>query len=270
MSEFDFGGNDLEENVERVGGEWSADESGVYVKGITEAYLSQSKNGAYAMNLSTKDKEGNERKYVFYFTNKQGQVYYTKDKKKHQLPGYALLNAICMLTAGKSAQEILSKPKKKVIDLMDWESRKEVPTEVKSYPLICKKPLIMGIVKVVSNKWAKGKATNAKREQNELKMVFHPKTKLTITEIAAGATAESIAAGKDEPKLYAAWLKAWEGKIDDQFVEQEADEEIEDQAGDDPFGEDETDATDTQDSDDDNADSSEASTSDDDDDDMFA
>ena len=252
MSDFDFGGNDVEENVERVGGGFSADESAVYAKAITQAYLSQSRHGAYAINLSTKDKEGNERNYQFYFTNRAGQTYYTKDKKKHQLPGYSLLNAICMLTCNKTAQEVLSKPKKQVIELMDWESRKEVPTEVKTYPAICKKVVKFGIVKVISNKYDKGKITNQEREQNEIKMVFDNKTGLTITEIAAGGT---------EAKLLAAWLKAWEGKVDNQFVAQEAPEDEVSAEGDDPFGADEdadadtdTDATDSTEDDDEDLD----------------
>ena len=222
--EFDFGGNDVEENVERVGG-FSADESAVYTKGITQAYLSISQNGAYAMNLATKDKEGNERNYQFYFTNRAGQTYYTKGGKKHQLPGFALLNAICMLTANQTAQQVLSKAKKQVIDLMDWESRKEVPTEVKTYPQICKKAIKMGITKVISNAYKKGKPTNERREQNEIKMVFNAKSGLTITELAASLT---------EPKLLAQWVKTWEGRDDDQFEAQEVEKEVAE--GDDPFG----------------------------------
>lgn len=232
MSEeiFDFGGNDVEDNVERVGG-FAADESAVYTKGITQAYLSISKNGAYAINLATKNKEGDERNYQFYFTNRAGQTFYTKGGKKMQLPGYALLNAICMLTCNQTAQQVLSKPKKQVIDLMDWESRKEVPTEVKTYPQICKKALKLGIVKVISNAYNKGKITNTKREQNEIKMVFNAKSLLTITELAGNL---------DEPKLHAQWVKTWAGREDDQFVLQEAVESVEE--GDDPFGADDDDA----------------------------
>lgn len=262
MSEeqFDFGGGDVEENVERVGG-FSADESAVYVKGITQAYLSTSKNGAFAINLATKDKTGDERNYQFYFTNRQGQTYYTKGGKKMQLPGFALLNAICMLTCNQTAQQVLSKPKKQVIDLMDWESRKEVPTEVKTFPQICKKAIKFGIVKVISNAYNKGKVTNNRREQNEIKMVFHAKTSLTITELAGNL---------DEPELHAQWEKTWTGKTDDQFVEQKVAEEAE---GDDPFGEDDDAPTKTKS---DKKSSKAADTSkatepatDDDDDDMF-
>lgn len=249
--EFDFGGNDVEEVEERIGGDWSTDDSNIYLKGITQAWLTQSSKGAYAMNLNTKDKEGNERSYQFYFTNRAGQVYYTKNGKKRHLPGYTLLNAICTLTCGKSAKDVLSKGKLKVINLMDWESRTEVPTEVKTFPQLCKKAILFGIIKKVDNRYKNGKPTNEKREQNEISMVFEKGTKLTVTEKARGDT---------EPKLHGEWLKRWEGNIDDQFVQVE--EAVD--AGDNPFDADyDTDAssgfTDT------------ATTDDaDDDDDMFA
>ena len=258
---FDFGGNDVEDNEERIGG-WAADESDVYVKAITQAFLTQSPKGAYAINLSTKDKEGNERDYQFYFTNRAGATYYTKSGKKHQLPGYALLNSICMTISGQTAQQVLSKPKKAVIDLMDWESRKEVPTEVKTYPQICKKPVKLAIVKVIDNAYKKGKITNEPREKNEIKMAFDAKTNLTITEVAKGLK---------EPKLHEGWLKQWKGKPDNQFVKQEDEEEIEVTDGDDPFGaEDEAlddvmGGTATTD-----ADATSADSADDDDEDMFS
>ncbi len=260
-ADFDFGGDDVEEAVERVGGGFSADESNVYTKGITQAYLSQSPKGAYAINLTTKDKEGNERNFVIYFTNRAGQTFYTKAGKKFELPAYALLNSIAMMACNQTAKQMLGKSKKQVIDLMDWESRKEVPTEVKTFPQICKKAMKFGIVKVISNKFTKGKATNEPQEKNEIKMIFNTKTLLTISEIASGAT---------EPKLHAKWLKTWEGKEDNQFVEQEKEEVIETE-GDNPFGDDDDSETDTAtDSAADTTNKSEpAKSDDDDDDDMF-
>lgn len=226
---FDFGNDDLHENEERVGGGgFTADDSNASLVIFENAYLTQSKNGAWAANLQSKNKAGDERSYQVYFTNRKGEVFYTDSKTKNRvkLPGYQLLDSIALATCGKSFKEVLDNTKTKVIDLYDYESRKDVPTEVQTLPLICKKAIILGVIKKIDNKYKNGKKTSEKRESNEIHMVFRKEDKLTPKEHASGAT---------EPKMYSKWIAYWQepARFKDEYEEVEDDESS---MGDSPFG----------------------------------
>lgn len=233
-NQFNFGTEELQENEERVGGGgFTADESNASLVLFENAYLTQSKHGAWAVNLQSKNKAGDERAYQIYFTNRKGEVFY-KDKKSGnsvKLPGYQLLDSIALATCGKSFKEVLDNTKTKVIDLYDYESRKDVPTEVQTLPLICKKALILGVIKKIDNKFKNGKKTSEKRESNEIHMAFRKEDKLTPKEHASGAS---------EPKMYNQWVAYWQepARVKDEY-EQVEDEES--SMGDSPFGDTSTD-----------------------------
>lgn len=227
--QFIFGNEELQDNEERVsGGGFTADESNASLVIFENVYLTQSQHGAWAANLQSKNKNGDERSYQIYFTNRKGEVFY-KDKKSGnnvKLPGYQLLDSIALATCGKSFQEVLKAAKNKVIDLYDYESRKDVPTEVKTLPLICKKALIIGVIKKVDNKFKNGKKTSEKRESNEIHMAFRKEDKLTAKEYASGAT---------EPKMYNQWVAYWQepARFKDEY---EVVEDEDSSMGDSPFG----------------------------------
>lgn len=232
--EINFGGNDVVDNQETVGGGWTADDSGTQLVVLTEAYLTESAKGALAFNLKTKDKEGNERAYQIYFTNRNKEVFYTdkKTQEKRKLPGYQMVDNICKAACGKTFMEVNKTAKKKVIDLYDFESRKEIPTEVKAFPAVLKKPLILGIIKIVKNKYKNGKETSEKIEVNEIHMVFRKEDKRTPKEVDNGVT---------EPKNHEKWVKYWDGRVKDEYKEVEDEEE---NTGENPFGEDSSDDSD--------------------------
>ncbi|QGH72762.1 MAG: single stranded DNA binding protein [Podoviridae sp. ctLUJ1] len=202
-------GENVEDGTESVGG-WSADDSGIQKVIITEAYITQSAKGASAVNLTTKNKEGDERRYTIYFTNAKGEVFYMNKQsgKAVKLPGYQLLDNICLATCGKPFMEVYKAKQKKTIDLYDKESRREIPQTVPVLPLMCKKLVKLGIIKVISNGFKNGAATNDKRETNEIHMVFNAANDLTPKEAANGKT---------EPKLYNEWVKHWTGNAKDTY-----------------------------------------------------
>lgn len=243
-TEINFGEGDVVDNSENVGGGWSADESGVQLVVLTEAYLTESQHGALAFNFSTKDKEANERRYQIYFTNRKKEVFYTdkKTKEKRKLPGYQTVDNICKAVCGKTFMEVNKTAKNKVIDLFDFESRKEIPTEVKSFPAVLKKPVLLGVIKIVKNKYAKGKETNDKVEVNEVNMVFRKSDKLTPKEVDEKKT---------EPKQHDRWVKYWTDRVKDEFKEVEVEEE--ESTGENPFADDSSDDSDLFGSDDDSS-----------------
>lgn len=234
MSDINFGGGDVVDNTESVGG-WTADDSGTQLVILTEAYLSESKNGALALNIQTQDKEQNERRYTIYFTNRNKEVFYTdkKTKEKRKLPGYQTVDNLCKAICGKTFMEVNKAAKNKVIDLYDFESRKEIPTEVKTFPAMLKKPVLLGVIKIVKNKFAKGKETNEKVEVNEIHMVFRKEDKRTPKEVEDKVK---------ECKQHDKWVKYWDGRVKDDFKEVEEVEE--ESSGENPFDDSDSDDAD--------------------------
>ncbi|MGL4616530.1 MAG: hypothetical protein ACRCVV_22085 [Shewanella sp.] len=216
MSQINFGEN-VQDNNESVGG-WSADDSGVQAVILTAAYITVSKKGSSAVNFATKNKEGDERNHTIYFTNGKGEVFYTDKKtgEARKLPGYQILDNICLATCGKTFMQVYQAKQIKTIDLYDSESRKEIPTQVPTLPAMCKKLVKLGIIKVSENGFKNGKQTNERREKNEIHMVFIAASNLTPKEAASGVT---------EPKQYNKWVKYWEGRVKDNFKAVEEEEE---------------------------------------------
>lgn len=223
-------GENVQESAEVVGGGWAADDSHLAKVMLIQAYFTETRNGSTVMNLTTEDKEKNQRNYSLIITNKKGDTFYTckKTGDKKMMPNYQIANSICYATTGKSFQECYKSCKKKVVDIMDWESRKELPTEVLTMPTILKKVFQMGVIKVISNKFKNGKETNEKRETNEIHMVFN-KDGFTSTEAREGAT---------ETKNLDKWTKYWvePNRVKDTFKEVEEDDEMDMSEGEDPFG----------------------------------
>jgi hypothetical protein len=233
--ELNFGGNEeIVENTESVGG-WSADESGVQAVIVTVAYLTKSINGASMFNMETLDKNENKRRYTICISNVKGETFYTdkKTQEKRMLPGYQLVNNLCMATAGKPFKDVYAAGKDKSIDLMDWESRKEIPTMVKTFPSIYKKLVKLGVIKKIENARKGGKPTNEQREVNEIHTVFHASDNRTPKEVA-NKVADAV--------MFAKWEKYWVGRTKDEFKPVEATEEQ--SSGVDPFGADTSDSVD--------------------------
>lgn len=233
-------GTDVQESEISVGGSsWSVDDTHLTGRVIlTAAYFTETQKGSTVLNLATADKEGNERSYSLIITNRNGETFYAvKDRKtqkptgeQRMLPGFQLANDICYATTGKSFQDNYKSCKKKTIDLMDWESRKEIPTEVLTMPTILKKPMLLGVIKLIDNKWKGGKALNEKRESNEIHIVFNKD----------GLTSKEVRENETETKTKDKWVKYWlEGdnapRVKDTYKHIEGLDE-EESSGSDPFG----------------------------------
>lgn len=235
-----FGEKPLVENEERQG--WSADDSGLYPVVIREAYITQSQHGAYALNLQTESPKKEKRNHTIYFTNRAGDVFYVdkKTKENKMMPNYQLFTEMFAVAGGITFQESLGKTKAKTLMLMDWESRKEVPTKVETLPAIVGKRLILGIKKGVKNKFSKGKETAEKQEYNEIVKTFDFSTGASLKEMQAQAksTSKVPLKLKDKDK----WIKYWDERIEDKYNPIESEEEDKDLGGDVDlgFGEDET------------------------------
>lgn len=183
-------------------------DAGVYDATVKLAYGTRSPGGANAVVLHL-DIDGREHRETVYFTKKTGETFYVdkKDNKtKHPMPGFTVLNDLCLMT---SDTELLAQDfEDKIVNLYDFDAKKEVPTTVPVMMGVLGKKIKVGLLQEISDKEAKGtdgvyRPTGETRTQNRLDKVFHPETSKTVPEYRAGIA---------EAAFIKTWLKDNEGQ----------------------------------------------------------
>jgi hypothetical protein len=200
----------LEKSQDRLGG-FSPLDSGVYIAKIKALYAGQSSGGAMSITLLAELQNGKEYRETVYVTNKEGKNFFlNKDDrtKKVPLPGFTVADDLCLIATGKPLAE--QDTEEKVINVYDYETKKELP---KSVPMIVEaigQEVSLGIIKQVVNKNVKQGteyvATAETREENFIDKVFHPTLKLSVAEARNG---------QDEPKFQEAWIARNKDQIRD-------------------------------------------------------
>jgi len=181
----------LEKQEERLGS-GGALETGVYSGKIKVAYAGKSKAGAQNVTLVL-DFAGREYRETVYVTNRKGENYFLNKQdntKKVPLPGFTLIDNICMLTTEKPLSE--QDVEDKVVKLYDFDQKKEVPTSVPVLIDLLDKAISLAIIKERVNKNVKNDQTGEyeptaeERDQNVIDRAFHTETKLTVLEAEHG------------------------------------------------------------------------------------
>jgi len=198
---------DTEKDVARSFGPMASD---IYDLTISMAYQIESAGGAIGIVLDTKVAGGKSFKETFYITTKKKE---TKDKNGNALPGFLLVESLCLLTAGEGIFTVAEKTETKLVNVYDSTQSKEVPKEVPVLlPLIGKK-IKAGLIHRIENKQAKNATSGAYedvpgkiRESNTVNKFFHTETKLTVAEIYAKKT---------EPLWHDKWLEDNKGAVED-------------------------------------------------------
>lgn len=195
-------GSEKEKDV--LGGRRKLLETDAYDAKVDVAYVTTSQGGARALNFIFKVGDTTHRETV-YVTNRKGEVTYTKDGKKHPLPGYSLVNALSKLAIGKELSDLSFE--KKIVKIYNFEQKKEIPTEVDVAVELIGADINLGIMKVLENKQQKDQAgayvsIADTREVNEWSRVFHPKTGQTALEYDTSA----------EATFRTQWLAEFKGK----------------------------------------------------------
>lgn len=207
-------GTDVAPEKDQLGG-FGILESDIYIVTISLAYITFSAKKAMAINIHGKTDAGEQIQQTIYVSSgedKGCKSYYEKSGKKFYLPGFLVVNAICLLSTGKELASMDSD--KKTVNIYNYDQKKDVPTEVDVLPELHGQRIALGIIKRVENKNVKDTATGkyvpdptgALRTINEIDKVFHPDTGLTTTEQTANAT---------EPVFSQKWLKKWQGVTHD-------------------------------------------------------
>ena len=196
----------MEQAKDSVGG-YSPLESGVYEATIKTIYITNSNKGAMAANLIA-DIEGREYREQIWITNAKGENFFVNKQSgnKVPLPGFTILNDICIAALNKPLAQLDTEPK--VFKLYDYEAKAELPKEVPTIVDLCDAKVIFGIVKQIVDKNVKDGNGNYvpsgdTREENVIDKVFSAETKMTANEVAAGKT---------EPAFIAKWMEKNQGQ----------------------------------------------------------
>ena len=198
----------LEKAEDRLGGGFSPRETDIYTFKIKAAYAGKSPGGAMNVSLIAVDSQGEYRETI-YITNKKGENFFVKDGKKVPLPGFTIINDLCLIATGEPLSE--QETEEKVINLYDFEAKKEVPTSVPMIMALVDAEVSLSIQKNLEDKNVKNDAgeyvpSGETRDTNTIGKVFHTETKMTVVEALEGA---------EEAKFWDAWLEKNKGKVFD-------------------------------------------------------
>lgn len=183
--------NGMEQVKDSLGG-YSPLETNTYLAKVKNAYVTMSKNNAMAINLVC-DIDGREYREQLWITNAQGQNYYTsKTGGRIPLPGFTVINDICLCGVEKSLDQMDAEPR--VFKIYDYEAKAEMPKEVPTIVDLLDSEIILGITKQVVDKTVKDANGNyvpsgETREENVIEKVFHAATKKTVSEAKDGKEA---------------------------------------------------------------------------------
>lgn len=197
----------LEETQDRLGGSRIL-ESDIYPAQIKMAYAGKSAGGAHNITLILKLENGNEYRETHYITNKQGENFFRNrqdESKKIPLPGFTIIDDLCLVTTEKPLAQ--QDTEEKVVNIYDFDQKKEVPTSVQMLTDLIGKLAYFAITKDIENKNEKSGdqyvPTAETREVNTTQKVFHHPSKMTVVEARSGAK---------EPEFYGAWVEKHQGK----------------------------------------------------------
>jgi hypothetical protein len=200
--------------------------SDIYDLNIKLAYVTKAKSGAVGVNLvlvTGDNKEIRVQEWVTSGDAKGNKTFYEADKKdangnitgkeKKSLPGFLIIDALCQLVAGKSI--LKCDQEKKIVNLYNFEHKKEMPTEVEMLMDLVGKKVAATVLHQIQDKTAKNLQTGEYEPTgkvfgtNVIDKFLDPDTHKTHSEVKNNI--DSAYAGQ--------WLAKWKGQIDDQSTE---------------------------------------------------
>lgn len=200
----------LEKAEDRLGG-FVVHDTDVYPAKIKLAFAGKSDGGAQFITFHFALEGGKEYRETVYFTNKKGENWFMhKDDKtkKVPLPGFTLVNDLCLIGSNKELHE--QETEEKVINLYDREAKKELPTKVIVLTELLNTDVAVGIVNNLEYKQVKDSQgiyvdSDETVNNNALHKVYHPELKVTVVEAQNG----------QEPTYQDKWLEKNKGTVID-------------------------------------------------------
>lgn len=199
----------LEEQTDSLGG-FQLLESNVYPAKVKTVYITTSKNNAMAANVVL-DIDGREYREQLWITNSKGENFFVNKSSGNRvaLPGFAVLNDLCLCTVGKELEFL--ETDQRTFKIYDYETKSDMLKEVPTITDLMDTEILVAITKKREFKKIKDASgayvnSNETRELNTIKKIFHAGTKMTVTEAKAG---------KKEGEFLDKWLAKNQGKIED-------------------------------------------------------
>lgn len=197
----------LEVQGDRLGGGGVVD-TNYYDAVIKVAYAGKASSSNAQSITYVLDLDGREMRETQWITNRNGDNFYlSKDGKntKHLLPGAEIIDELCLVTTGLPLSE--QDFEEKIVNIYDFDAKKEVPTAVMVPIAIIGKDVGAAIVRQTVDKQKKeGNTyvnTGETRDENVVEKFFHAESGRTVTEIREG-----IEAPVHKPK----WIEKHAGK----------------------------------------------------------
>lgn len=150
------------QSIERLGGGFSW-ESAVYDVTVKMVYLSQRDSKAVFFNVVLVNAAGKELKESMCIksgNDKGNKTFYTgKDGINRPLPGYSTAHSLCIAATGESLAKCMRTAETKVVQIYDFDSRKDVAAERPVLMNLVNKPIKAAISQVKEDKKKKDPAT---------------------------------------------------------------------------------------------------------------
>lgn len=172
----------LAERKDVVGG-FSLPESGIYHSIIKAMYLGQSSTSqARSVTIIFVPENGSEQSVTVWVTNRDGKNH---DKNNRMLPGYELIDDICIMVTGKGLNSQAMRTVE--LELMDWEDRQRKMMAKTIFADIVDKPIYFAVQKSIVDRNKKDGsgnyvATGETREEIQIQKAYHYPTKSTLRE----------------------------------------------------------------------------------------
>lgn len=183
---------------------------------IKMAYVIKSDGGAMGITLVA-DIDGTQFTKTEWITNRKGENWFhPKDKdgkpntsKKNSLPGFTIIDDLCIVTTGKSLSE--QEHDEKVVKIYNSEEKKELPTSVNMLTELIDQKAYFLIFEDLVNKNEKNDAgvyvaTAESRGENTIDKIAHYPSKVTVKEALMAQKAEEEGVKPSEPVFFDGWV----------------------------------------------------------------
>lgn len=189
--------------------------SGIHLLTVEMAYIIESKGGAYGLELRFKAENNDNLRQTIYFTSgrEKGQKnFFEKDGKKSFLPGFLLVNSLCLLTVAKELSQVV--PEEKLVNVWDSTQKKELPKKVPVLMELIGKKVYAAVFKQIEDKTKlEGNEyvpTGETIEKNEIDKFFRESDRMTVAEVMAHAQDPQV-----QPIFFGQWSEKWTDKVRD-------------------------------------------------------
>lgn len=201
----------VEEAKDTLGGQRGPLPTDVYDFTVKMAYVDYSRGGAMSVNFDLENAEGRKLRSQQWVTSgdaKGNKNYYVDRNGKNQhLPGYTLVNDICLLMTDSRLEDL--EPEEKVISLYSFQEGKEIPQKKNVLTDLIGQKVTLAVEHHIVDKTADDGSgnyvpTGETREINEVVKAFH---------IDMGVTVGEAKMGLREAEFRDRWAETNKGKV---------------------------------------------------------